>query len=158
MVALMIDEEVRGGLVLSAMSPVGPAGAGRGIGDEIEIVHAIPGRVRVRCMDSAIGRGLASRLRQLSAVRSVAWRESIRSLTVAFEPDTEWDTLLVQASSVPVAVELVPSVSQPARPRWQKILLPCLLALVPLGPVGSVVLAAATSVASARAEAAVAPS
>ncbi|HEY4025810.1 MAG TPA: hypothetical protein VGO86_05205 [Candidatus Dormibacteraeota bacterium] len=113
----------------------------------------MPGRVRLRfeTADAGAARSLAARVPGHPAVRATWWVESIRSLTVAFDPARDIGDILAEAVT-----------SQPLHPTealapragldWGRVVVSCLLALLPLGPLGSVAVAAIGAIVEQRRE------
>jgi hypothetical protein len=105
--------------------------------------HAIPGRVRLRLEppDADRGEEVARALAAQEGVRRVVWNGLTRSLTIYYDPSGP-ERVGLPASSGQEARDEGPLLS---RMDLGRLLFSCLLALVPVGPLGSVAIALATS-------------
>lgn len=112
---------------------------------EAHIVHVLPGRVRFRfsrcCKE--YGARLGARFGAHPDVRQVAWAASARSLTVHFDPRRSLDAIL---QGLPPDDGRTTLDAAPAQFDWGRILVSCLLALLPLGPAGNVALTLAQGI------------
>jgi hypothetical protein len=147
----MIDGwEDRGCLAEDELNP--PAGAALAgmnqlaCGLEPQVVHSLPGRVRLRFgpKQSEEALAIARQLGQHPAVSSVRWSPKVRSLAIEFEPGLSFREVL---QNLPYRGDLQrrPAVTTP-RLDWGRITMACFLALVPMGPAGSVAVALAAEV------------
>jgi hypothetical protein len=114
------------------------------------VVHALPGRVRLRFPACCARRGLrlASRLAVHPAVTRVIWRDPIHSLTVYFDADRPFsevlDSLPQDGAAPELTIEETPSVN------WGKVVVSCALSLLPLGPAGNLALTFVTALMEER--------
>lgn len=109
------------------------------------VVHSLPGRVRLR-FDGDGGllvHALAARLGAHPSVRRVTVVSSIGSVTVHFDPTCDFHDVL---GTLPAAVTPRAAVVRQVQIDWTRVVLSCLLALAPFGPIGSVAVALLTSV------------
>jgi Zn-dependent protease len=111
-----------------------------------EIAHSIPGRIRLKFAphDSAQGYWLARRLVAHPAVHSATWNSAGRSLTVRYDAAQEFSHLLDTLPQVVEGREEAPAAERHID--WGKVFASCLVSLIPLGPLGNVAVAFATSV------------
>lgn len=100
------------------------------------VAHVLPGRVRMSFErhHRSRARELAGRLAAHPDVHRVRWVEAIQSVTVHFDPRRGLADIL---ATLPDHHPALPP--QPAELDWARILVPTLLALLPLGPFGGAV-------------------
>ena len=106
-----------------------------------EVVHRLPGRVRVRLRGAARARGdaIAAALRRHPAVGSARWREPTGSLTVQFDPAASFRRIAVELEEAPDDVR--PEPADRSRPAWHDLVRPAAALLA--GLTGATPLAAA---------------
>jgi hypothetical protein len=111
------------------------------------VVHALPGRVRLRFPTSSKehARGLARRFSAHPAVHHVSWREPIQSLTIYFDSQRSFPDIV---ATLPPDDGRSPDQLIEARGvDWGRIALSCLLSLLPLGVAGNLALTLALALA-----------
>ena len=104
---------------------------------EYEVVHHLPGRVRVRLARSDAGRGaaLAEALSCHPAVRAVRWAAPARSLTVTFDPGRGSCDLSRMASETN-GKGRHGAPEETERPLWKRFLLPAISLVAGLSGMG----------------------
>lgn len=85
----------------------------------LRVVHALPGRLRLRGPARAVSEELAETIRGLAGVRSCSWSARTRSILVLFEPDTITAAAITQAvaSQTGIDVNLMDDLSHVLRAR-----------------------------------------
>ncbi len=113
-----------------------------------QVVHAVPGRVRLRFRrcDFERARALAESLSSDPAVRELTWRPQTGSLVVVFDRRTEFADLAAAPRPGRAAVRWLPG-SEPAGINWKRVAFNTLLSLLPLGPLASAAVSFATTLA-----------
>lgn len=115
------------------------------------VVHAIPGRVRVRlcAADQHLGRAVANALAEYPDVQRVVWNPHVRSLTIHFDPRRPPPELATGLDRPRVPARLLGRAEADSLD-WGKILMDCALALLPVGAVGGVAISLASSLIEER--------
>lgn len=105
-----------------------------------EVVHRLPGRVRVRLSgaEGAPGAAVAAALRHHPAVSSVRWREQTRSLTVQFDPAVAFSRIV---TGLKAQDHVPPKPDEVSGPIWRGFIRPA--AALVAGLLGTNPLAAA---------------
>ena len=90
------------------------------------VVHQLPGRVRIRLdgADARRGDEVAAALRSHGRVRSVRWTAPARSLTVQFDPDRSFESIVGNLRPPPRWAPKPVASDLPARPIWREFLAP----------------------------------
>ena len=114
-----------------------------------QIVHSIPGRVRLRLhpADASRGAEVARALLARPGVTKVAWSLRTRSLTVQFDHRRQLgDVIASLRAGRPSETTAAIAGSTADGFNWARVLLACALAFVPVGLFGGLVIALISSV------------
>ena len=107
------------------------------------VLHSIPGRLRLRLEPADADRGeeFARALLAREGVRRAVWNRRTRSLTIHYDPCGQ------ETAALPANPRRRSEVDAPllGRVDLSRLLISCVLAMVPLGPLESVMIALATS-------------
>jgi hypothetical protein len=89
-----------------------------------QIVHSLPGRVRVRLGRGHDGSDFAARLALHPAIKQTRWVPQVRSLTASYDPSVSFADIVrgLPDSGAPPPVPSDP----PALPLWRQFMLPTL--------------------------------